>query len=57
MAASRSSRELTRFAELHERFYAITVKRRFPNPLLGSLIDALSDNVEQDAAKKAAPVD
>lgn len=30
--------EVTTFDELHETFYAITLKRRFPNPLLRTLL-------------------
>ena len=36
--------EFGQFEDLHENFTAITLTRRFPNPLLAELLEAFSDN-------------
>lgn len=37
--------EVERFSELSETFYAVTLARRFPNPLLRDLIDGAKENL------------
>ncbi|WP_265519776.1 LysR family transcriptional regulator [Nitratireductor luteus] len=39
--------EVDRFPQLSETFYAVTLSRRFPNPLLRELIDGGSDRPER----------
>ncbi len=42
--------EVDRFPQLSETFYAVTLSRRFPNPLLRELIDGAKKRAEQYSA-------
>jgi len=49
--ASGQLREFARLEGLTETFYAITMKRRFPNPLLPKLLDSLTKKAPLDAGE------
>ena len=47
--ASGQLEEFAQLGDLKETFYAITVRRRFPNPMLPLLLDRLASTAGEDA--------